>query len=54
MDDNHTDVAIVGAGPTGLALAAELQRLGVSAVILERLAAGDNTSRAAVIVDRGL
>ena len=54
MDDSHTDVAIVGAGPTGLALAAELQRLGVSAVILERLAAGDNTSRAAVIHARTL
>src|ERR1700691_533879 len=54
MDDNHTDVAIVGAGPTGLALAAELLRLGVSAVILDRLAAGDNTSRAAVIHARTL
>jgi 2-polyprenyl-6-methoxyphenol hydroxylase-like FAD-dependent oxidoreductase len=54
MDDSYTDVAIVGAGPTGLALAAELQRLGVSAVILDRLAAGDNTSRAAVIHARTL
>jgi 2-polyprenyl-6-methoxyphenol hydroxylase-like FAD-dependent oxidoreductase len=54
MDASQTDVAIVGAGPTGLALGAELRRLGVSAVILDRLAAGDNTSRAAVIHARTL
>jgi 2-polyprenyl-6-methoxyphenol hydroxylase-like FAD-dependent oxidoreductase len=54
MDASQTDVAIVGAGPTGLALAAELHRLGVSAVTLDRLAAGDNTSRAVVIHARTL
>ncbi len=54
MEASRTEVAIVGAGPTGLALAAELQRLGVSAVILDRLLAADNTSRAAVIHARTL
>ena len=47
-------VVVVGAGPTGLALAAELRRLGVSAVILDRLAAGENTSRACVVHARTL
>jgi 2-polyprenyl-6-methoxyphenol hydroxylase-like FAD-dependent oxidoreductase len=42
-------VVIVGAGPTGLALAAELKRLGISSLILDRLEAGANTSRAAVV-----
>ena len=49
MDSLHNDVVIVGAGPSGLALGAELKRLGVSARILDRLEAGENTSRAVVI-----
>src|SRR5215510_1476032 len=44
-----TDVLIVGAGPTGLALAATLRRAGVAPVVVEKLASGRNTSRAAVI-----
>src|SRR5262245_28284629 len=44
-----TDVLIVGAGPTGLALATTLQRAGVSAVVVDQLESGQNTSRAAVI-----
>ena len=44
-----TDVLIVGAGPTGLALAITLQRAGVDHVLIDKLAAGHNTSRAAVI-----
>lgn len=44
-----TDVLIVGAGPTGLALATTLARAGISPVIVDRLAAAQNTSRAAVI-----
>jgi len=47
-------VVIVGAGPTGLALGAELARLGISSLILDRLAAGANTSRAAVVHARTL
>ena len=44
-----TDVLIVGAGPTGLALAITLQRAGVDHVVIDKLSAGQNTSRAAVI-----
>lgn len=49
-----TDVLIVGAGPAGLALAAELERLGVHPTIVDRQAAGANTSRAAVVHARTL
>jgi 2-polyprenyl-6-methoxyphenol hydroxylase-like FAD-dependent oxidoreductase len=45
----HTDVLIVGAGPTGLALATTLRRAGVAPLVVERLQSGQNTSRAAVI-----
>lgn len=48
------DVLIVGAGPVGLSLAAELKRLGVSALIVDRQPVGANTSRACVIHARTL
>ena len=48
------DVLIAGAGPAGLALAAELKRLGVSPMIVDKQAAGANTSRAAVVHARTL
>lgn len=48
------DVLIVGAGPTGLTLAAALAQRGVRARVIDRLSAGDNTSRAAVIHARTL
>ena len=54
VSDAVEPVVIVGAGPTGLALAAELKRLGISAVLLDRLEAGLNTSRAAIIHARTL
>jgi 2-polyprenyl-6-methoxyphenol hydroxylase-like FAD-dependent oxidoreductase len=54
MDELEHSVVIVGAGPTGLALGAELQRLGIPALILDRLEAGANTSRAAVVHARTL
>jgi 2-polyprenyl-6-methoxyphenol hydroxylase-like FAD-dependent oxidoreductase len=50
----QTDVAIVGAGPTGLALACTLAAERVSFVLVDRLAEGANTSRAAVVHARTL
>ena len=44
-----TDVLIAGAGPTGLTLAAALLSRGVRTQVVDRLAAGANTSRAAVV-----
>lgn len=50
----EADLLIVGAGPVGLSLAAELERLGVAAPIVDRQPAGANTSRACVIHARTL
>lgn len=50
----QTDIAIVGAGPTGLALAATLASGGIDFVVIDRLAEGANTSRAAVVHARTL
>lgn len=49
MLPSETDVLIVGAGPTGLALANSLQRAGVDHLLVDALEAGLNTSRAGVI-----
>jgi 2-polyprenyl-6-methoxyphenol hydroxylase-like FAD-dependent oxidoreductase len=49
-----TDVLVIGAGPTGLALAASLVARGVSTTVVDRQAAGANTSRAAVVNARTL
>lgn len=49
-----TDVLIVGAGPVGLALRIELERLGVASLQIDKHAVGLNTSRAAVIHARTL
>ncbi|MET8583527.1 FAD-dependent monooxygenase [Streptomyces collinus] len=49
-----TQVAIVGAGPAGLALAVTLADAGIDFVILDKLAEGANTSRAAVVHARTL
>jgi 2-polyprenyl-6-methoxyphenol hydroxylase-like FAD-dependent oxidoreductase len=54
MLPSETGVAIVGAGPTGLALAITLAEAGVDFVLLDRLAEGANTSRAAVVHARTL
>jgi 2-polyprenyl-6-methoxyphenol hydroxylase-like FAD-dependent oxidoreductase len=49
-----TEVAIVGAGPTGLTLAASLADRGVEVLLLDKAAEGANTSRAAVVHARTL
>ena len=49
MLTTNTDVLIVGAGPTGSALAIALQQAGVSHLLIDKLEQGQNTSRAAVI-----
>ncbi len=48
------DVLIVGAGPAGLTLAAALALRGIPALVIDRQAAGENTSRAAVVHARTL
>jgi 2-polyprenyl-6-methoxyphenol hydroxylase-like FAD-dependent oxidoreductase len=49
-----TDVLVVGAGPSGLTLAASLVKRGVATTVVDRQAAGANTSRAAVVNARSL
>jgi 2-polyprenyl-6-methoxyphenol hydroxylase-like FAD-dependent oxidoreductase len=51
---SQTDVLIIGAGPAGLALSAELRRRGIAALTIDKNAAGANTSRAAVVHARTL
>ncbi|OBK14229.1 FAD-dependent oxidoreductase [Mycobacterium asiaticum] len=51
---NDTDVLVVGAGPTGLTLAASLHTRGINALVVDRLPAGANTSRAAAMNARSL
>jgi len=53
-DHFDTDVLIVGAGPTGLTLASALAARGVRATVIDRLAEGANSSRAAVVHARTL
>ncbi|MGH3770132.1 MAG: FAD-dependent oxidoreductase [Pseudonocardiaceae bacterium] len=48
------DVVVVGAGPTGLALATKLILSGVDVILLDRQAAGANTSRATIVHARTL
>ena len=49
-----TDVLVVGAGPSGLTLAASLVKKGVATTVVDRQPAGANTSRAAVVNARTL
>ena len=51
---NDTDVLVVGAGPTGLTLAASLIARGHRAVVVDKLPEGQNTSRAAAVNARTL
>lgn len=50
----QVEVVVVGAGPVGLALGVALTLEGHQVVVLDRLAAGANTSRAAVVHARTL
>jgi len=45
----QTEILIIGAGPTGMALSIALHQAGVDHLLLDRLSEGQNTSRAAVI-----
>ena len=49
MLPSDTQVLIVGAGPTGLTLAAHLQSVGVDHLLVDALESAQNTSRAAVV-----
>jgi 2-polyprenyl-6-methoxyphenol hydroxylase-like FAD-dependent oxidoreductase len=51
---NDTDVLVVGAGPTGLTVAASLTAHGVRVVLVDKLPEGQNTSRAAAVNARTL
>ena len=51
---NDVDVAIVGAGPTGLALAGELALAGVRCAVYERRAEEPNLTRAFAVHARTL
>jgi 2-polyprenyl-6-methoxyphenol hydroxylase-like FAD-dependent oxidoreductase len=49
-----TDVLVIGAGPSGLTLAASLVKKGVATTVVDAQPAGANTSRAAVVNARTL
>lgn len=49
-----TDVLVIGAGPTGLTLAASLVSKGISTTLVDRQVEGANTSRAGVVNARSL
>jgi 2-polyprenyl-6-methoxyphenol hydroxylase-like FAD-dependent oxidoreductase len=49
-----TDVLVIGAGPSGLTLAASLVNRGVATTVVDAQPAGANTSRAAVVNSRTL
>ena len=51
---SSVEVLIAGAGPSGLALATRMAQLGVPFLVVDRQAAGANTSRACVIHARTL
>jgi 2-polyprenyl-6-methoxyphenol hydroxylase-like FAD-dependent oxidoreductase len=51
---SRTEVLVVGAGPVGLAVAASLAGHGHDVTVVDRQAAGANTSRAAVVHARTL
>jgi 2-polyprenyl-6-methoxyphenol hydroxylase-like FAD-dependent oxidoreductase len=54
MPPQNVDVVVVGAGPSGLALACTLRQGGADVLVLEQAAEGAGTSRAAVVHARTL
>src|SRR5580700_1549563 len=56
MDDEmiHTDVLIIGAGPTGLVLALWLTKMGIKVRIVDKTAEPGTTSRALAVQARTL
>ena len=53
-DVTHSDVLIIGAGPTGLVLALWLTKLGVKVRIIDKTAEPGTTSRALAVHTRTL
>jgi 2-polyprenyl-6-methoxyphenol hydroxylase-like FAD-dependent oxidoreductase len=45
----QTEILIIGAGPTGMALSIALHQAGIDHLLVDRLSEGQNTSRAGVI-----
>jgi 2-polyprenyl-6-methoxyphenol hydroxylase-like FAD-dependent oxidoreductase len=54
MTEQHTEVLVVGAGPTGLTLACDLARRGVAVRVVERAPTPNPASRAKTIQPRSL
>jgi 2-polyprenyl-6-methoxyphenol hydroxylase-like FAD-dependent oxidoreductase len=54
MSQSPVDVLIIGAGPTGLTMACELRRLGITCRILDKTEAPATTSRAIGLQARSL
>ncbi len=54
MIPEQTEVVVVGAGPVGLAVAVSLAEAGRQVTVVDRQAAGANTSRASVVHPRTL
>src|SRR4051812_18504660 len=50
----NTEILIVGAGPAGLTLCADLMRRGIKPLIVDRQESGADTSRACVVHARTL